>query len=259
MASDSRVTYSHVNEIEPGVNRNSFTGHYFDTTDKTFLLKNNCGISTCGNATIEGKPLTGFIKAFSRDFVEKEDSVLLTAEKLNDYFKNIPNCGDITFHIFGIDKTRGIDSKIQGYRINTISSSGITNITDKFSAGASWDGQVDILNRIIKESLRVGVYYNLPAGTEIKIPKSENEEIQEIVTNENSLQLFNDDYIINSELSIPWVHMSIQDAIDFAEFAIKTTIDTMKFTTVNKTVGGPIDILVITPEEAKWIKKKPSY
>ena len=59
--------------------------------------------------------------------------------------------------------------------------------------------------------------------------------------------------------NIPWELMSIQDAIDFSEYAIKTTIDTMKFTTTNKTVGGPIDILVITPDKAKWIKKKKSY
>ena len=34
--------------------------------------------------------------------------------------------------------------------------------------------------------------------------------------------------------------------------------DTMSFQNRLKTVGGPIDILVIKPEEAIWIKEKPT-
>ena len=40
------------------------------------------------------------------------------------------------------------------------------------------------------------------------------------------------------------------DAIDFAKYAIQTTIDTMKFQQRGKTVGGPIDILIIKPDNA---------
>ncbi len=50
--------------------------------------------------------------------------------------------------------------------------------------------------------------------------------------------------------------MPIQDAIDFSIYAIKTTIDTMRFQARPKTVGGPIDVLLITPEGARWIRRK---
>lgn len=50
--------------------------------------------------------------------------------------------------------------------------------------------------------------------------------------------------------------MPLQDAIDFSFFVIKTTIDTIRFQARPKTVGGPIDILVLTPDYAKWIQKK---
>jgi hypothetical protein len=50
--------------------------------------------------------------------------------------------------------------------------------------------------------------------------------------------------------------MSLQDAIDFSIYAIRTTIDTMRFQARPKNVGGPIDVLVLTPDETKWIQRK---
>jgi hypothetical protein len=47
-----------------------------------------------------------------------------------------------------------------------------------------------------------------------------------------------------------------QDAIDCANFAIRATIDTMRFQAREKTVGGPVDILVIAPDNAHWIAQK---
>ena len=53
-----------------------------------------------------------------------------------------------------------------------------------------------------------------------------------------------------TDYQIPFNHFTIQDAIDFAKYAIQTTIDTMKFQHRGKTVGGPIDILIIKPDNA---------
>jgi hypothetical protein len=55
---------------------------------------------------------------------------------------------------------------------------------------------------------------------------------------------------------IPWQFFTLQDAIDFASYAIRTTIDTMRFQARPKTVDGPIDILVLKPVEATWISQK---
>jgi hypothetical protein len=49
----------------------------------------------------------------------------------------------------------------------------------------------------------------------------------------------------------------LQDAIDFGVYAVKTTIDTMRFQQKEKTVGGPIDVLVIQPyNEPFFVQKK---
>ena len=51
--------------------------------------------------------------------------------------------------------------------------------------------------------------------------------------------------------------MPIQDAIDLAEFLVHTAIMLSRFSPGPATVGGPIEIAVITKHEGfKWIKRK---
>lgn len=50
---------------------------------------------------------------------------------------------------------------------------------------------------------------------------------------------------------------SLQDAIDYAEFLIQTTASYQRFANMIPTVGGDIDIALITPyKEFTWIKRK---
>ncbi len=61
--------------------------------------------------------------------------------------------------------------------------------------------------------------------------------------------------------SLPYVidyeHMSLQDAMDFAVFIVRTTMDAQRFNQSGvKGVGGDIDVAIITPEGFKWIQQK---
>ena len=55
---------------------------------------------------------------------------------------------------------------------------------------------------------------------------------------------------------ILWGYFTLQDAVDFARYAVETTIQTMRFNNVVETVGGIVDILVLTPDETKWLQKE---
>lgn len=55
---------------------------------------------------------------------------------------------------------------------------------------------------------------------------------------------------------ILWSYFTLQDAVDFAKYAVETTIQTMRFKNVVETVGGSVDILVITPDETNWLQKE---
>jgi len=50
--------------------------------------------------------------------------------------------------------------------------------------------------------------------------------------------------------------MPLQDAVDYAVHLIRTTIDTMRFEPRFPGVGGPIDVLAVTPTEMRWVQRK---
>jgi len=50
--------------------------------------------------------------------------------------------------------------------------------------------------------------------------------------------------------------MPLQDAVDYAAHLIRATIETMRFEPRFPSVGGPIDVLVVTPAEMRWVQRK---
>ena len=50
--------------------------------------------------------------------------------------------------------------------------------------------------------------------------------------------------------------MPLQDAIDYVLFLMHTTIDTLRFEPRYAAVGGPIDVLVITPNQMRFVQRK---
>jgi hypothetical protein len=62
-----------------------------------------------------------------------------------------------------------------------------------------------------------------------------------------------------SKLAVPVVlaAMPIQDAIELASFMVETTIRFVRFNLRAETVGGPVEIAVITKHEGfKWVRRK---
>ncbi len=95
--------------------------------------------------------------------------------------------------------------------------------TGEVTYGATWAGQVDVITRLLKAKQVVG-----PDGQLLEITGAR----------------------------INWHLMNVQDAIDFAIYAVRTTIDTMRFEARPKNVGGPIDVLLIAPQGSRWIQRK---
>lgn len=46
---------------------------------------------------------------------------------------------------------------------------------------------------------------------------------------------------------------SLQDAVDFCQYAVRMTEATLRFARDDESVGGPVDIATITPDGARWI------
>ena len=62
----------------------------------------------------------------------------------------------------------------------------------------------------------------------------------------------------NESQQPPYPVFSLQDAIDYAEFLIRTTIAHQRFSPTIPNVGGDIDIALVTPFDGfRWIRQKP--
>lgn len=112
--------------------------------------------------------------------------------------------------------------------------------------GANWIGQTDVVSRIVKGwDPRI---FNAPFVGETIKQKGQPEVEKQL----NGLE-----YAIN------WGAMTLQDAVDFTILVIQTTSAMQRFSDGIQAdpgdipgVGGPVDVLVITPDGPKWIQRK---
>jgi hypothetical protein len=226
MASDSRQSVNIEGKNPEGKDFKVETVNS-DAVIKTYLLeKQQIGISSFGQDLLGGVPTASHIKRFIEEELKASDDITTVPKKLVEYFrKSYPNA-DAGFHVAGYRKECKV-SVPYVYSCHVAKNEvGRRNIKPdgSFAYGATWSGQGDILSSIL-------------------IPVTIKDEK-------------GNDKVIRSPAPIIWDAMSLQDAIDFSIYAIRTTIDTMRFQARPKNVGGPIDALVLMPDETKWIQRK---
>ena len=222
MAADSRLTLT----IPGGLLGDPAQALSLTTSDsakKLFLAPNNIGIATCGPADIGGVPIAGFVESF---IVEKLAGQDLRAEQVANELKaylSVLNVRPGTmFHIAGYTQTATVWEQTV---FSVFPADGpVLRLNSVNQQGANWGGEIDVLQRLLNEVTLVQPG-DLPA---VRLPV----------------------------FGVPFEFFTLQDAIDFAVFGIRSTIETLRFQNREKTVGGPIDLLVVTPSGAKWIKQK---
>ena len=218
LASDRRTTYSNTVNVEGNVIQRIGI-HTTNSTDKTFMCPNGAGISTCGDASLQGAPITGYIQEAIRTQISENCDVEEIPNLLIQYFHNLPTVPDTNFIVAGYKNVN--EKKVQKvYKVN-IKTSAITAV-DTTNQGATWDGETLTLTRLLLNVALVD-----PNGNCNPLPFE----------------------------PISFEYFTLQDAVDFARYAVETTIQTMHFKNVVETVGGEVDILVITPDETKWLQK----
>lgn len=220
LASDRRSTYTQTENIN-GLSVQKIGIHVTNSTDKTFVCPNGAGISTCGDASLLGKPITGFIQDMIHLKIKEETSVKEIPQIIIDYFSGFAVMPNVNFLVAGYAADEDSTKNQKLYKVVLNSERKAIEEINTVNQGAVWDGETTTFSRITQDVaiLQNGSYVNLP-----------HEEI-----------LFG--------------YFTLQDAVDFARFAVETTINTMRFKNVVETVGGTVDILVITPKETKWLQK----
>lgn len=222
MAADSRLTLTVPRTLPDGqTTLLSLTSS--DSAKKLFLAPNHVGIATCGAADIGGAPVAGFVETF---IVEKLANKAAAAEQVADllaeYLVGLGVRPGTLFHVSGYAKTTtGLEQTV--FLIDPASRIK-SRLNPTNQQGANWGGEFDVLQRLLNDVLLVAGEGQAP----VAMP----------------------------HFGVPFEYFTLQDAIDFAVYGIRSTIDTLRFQVREKTVGGPIDVLVITPDGSRWITKK---
>lgn len=226
MASDSRQSAIITKKEKDGKEKSVAQIASSDSVNKTFLLKEQgVGISFAGETMLGGVTTESHIKRFLEEKVVKSDDVTTIAEKILKYFKGKFPKANTTIHVCGYKKDGRISIPyvfIIHVGRNEKVRKNVKPGKEEITYGVSWSGEGDIIARLLIAPL----------------PKQNNP--QEVIP----------------PIPVMYPTMTPQDAVDFVIYLIRTTIETMRFQARPKTVGGPIDVLLFTPEESRWIQEK---
>ena len=227
MAADSRQTATIEGTTPEGKKMPKFETVTSDNCFKLFLFEEQgIGVSVFGETILGGTPIEHTVRLFLEEYNEPEDDILDVVEKMMRYFSRHYPRADTAFHMAGF-KAEGKISVPHVYHCqvsrNEIKRINVKNGTDDLVYGAAWGGQGDVIARLIQPGMKVSA---APGAPDVPNPP------------------------------ILWDAMSVQDAIDFSEFAVFSSTQMVRFQARPKNVGGPVDILLITPQGSGWIKRK---
>ncbi len=223
MAADSRLTLT-IPRTVPGGQAHTLSLTASDSAKKLFLAPNNVGIATCGTADIGGVPIAGFVESFIVERLKPQPhTVHEVAHSLAAYMLSAGIGPNTVFHVAGYEALSSGALEQVLLQVNPAASQ-VVQLNPSGLQGANWNGEIDILQRLLNE-----VSLTQPSGQpSVALPA----------------------------FGVPFEFFTLQDAIEFADFGIRSTIETLRFQAREKTVGGPVDVLVIRPDSAEWIRQK---
>ena len=218
MAADSRITLNSTNQQSQNQVIHFAVG-MSDTNRKIFITPEKVGITTFGAAEIQGVPIAGYIDSLIIG-LKPNLTVKQVADELLKHFRTYNPIPETGFHVAGYTNNTLPIQEV--YQVDVINNTAVLQGQPNIQ-GMVYGGEGDVVTRLLQP-----------------VFGKDNQN------NYQPLPFF----------PIPINFFTIQDAIDFSVYMIKTTIDTMRFQSRPKTVGGPIDVLVIRPDGYEWVSKK---
>jgi hypothetical protein len=224
----------------------------FDYANKITRIKDYpIGVMTWGVASISDRSIQSLIMEWEHDYpILKENENFTVREVADDlqkfivkrYDKAYPPgvkrpqlgffVGGYSYDQFFSDQYQcGFPNKMSWQEVRPKQPDGSP------SFGANWFGKIDALSRLVHGYDRQGMNELIKRGADKDI-----------------VQKWIDDHV--SELPLVFDGMPLQDAIDFANYAVQLTIGRFRFTVGPPLCGGNVDIAVITPFAFQWAQRK---
>jgi hypothetical protein len=244
LAADSRTTLS-----PAGATGRTRVGS--DSVQKVFALCGSYGVACYGVAFIEDKTVAGQIDEFEASLSSQPTDVAGLGRALGAFFEPRVMASlaaaerpwqpgdeyELGFLIAGYDDLgigQLLDVRVPAEAGHAIIESGLTTS----SIGATWRGQDDVVNRLMGGVDATGL-----AASGVSVPS----DVERALT------------ALEYNLIPP---LTVQDAIDFAAFFIRTTIDMQRFSDGTRAspagvpgCGGPVRILHVARGKTDWIAR----
>ena len=219
MASDSRQSITIEGKTPDGKSLPKIETVSSDFAYKTFLMPaQRVGINTFGESLLGKISIESHIKRFAEEVLDDNDDVNSIPRKLVDFFRQSFPQADTAFHVAGYNR---IERK---------------SIPYVFLCHVGKDS----VQRQNLAHNTADIVHGAHWGGQADVIASLLQPTQ-----------------AQPKPPIIWDAMTVQDAIDFAIYAVRTTIDTMRFQARPKNVGGPVDVLLFMPDEPpRWIQRK---
>ncbi len=143
MAAYSRITLSA--KVPQDGNSKEISFDFSNATQKIFCTTGNVSISTCGAADIQRKPIAGYSEAFVAENEKNGNaSVDDLAQQLLSYSRGLKANLKTVSHVSGY--TEGRQQRVY---IVAVVQNQVAQVNPDGFQGANWDGETDILTRII--------------------------------------------------------------------------------------------------------------
>lgn len=224
----------------------------YNNANKIYNLRKGCpiGAMAAGAGSIGALSISTIAKDFRQSIGNAADINKWTVEKyskeLFNYIKNnhydkffklgAPNNPDLNIWVFGFSPNASLP-ELWKFSLGVTHSQPAEELP-KDEAGISSGGEPDLVQRIV-----AGYGTLLPDALK-KLGVSTNLIDQALAAQ-------------RQQVSIVVDAMPIQDAIELADFLVRSTIEFSRFKMGAPTVGGPIEIAAVTKHEGfKWVKRK---
>lgn len=192
-------------------------------TYKLFLTSSRIGIGTFAAADVKGVCIGNYIKSFIDEcLVGVERQIDEVPDEILKYFRALPAPPDTGFFIAGYKKAKNV-CRPHLWRVSIKQGKERVN-SDCCPYAYDVGGEADIFQRLTEQAQ----IYDKKLGKFKPV----------------------------RDYGIDWDRLGLEGTIKFATFAVKVTSHFMHFQRRDKTIGGPIDVLVIKPDKARWVKRK---
>lgn len=216
----------HQHEIQGKLPMPPVAATTFSYAQKVFRFCGKFGVGTFGTGLLAGKSIYFAMRLFEQRLRDSEtsfDGVTEAAEKIGDEIHNLLK----------------EQLNIEGTSVDALPQ-------NQFLLGFQVVGYDDTEPKTV--DVNIGKSVSCQAFVDLGCTISGSQEVVQAIWGLHKS---------HPESQPPYHAFSLQDAIDYAEFLIRTTITHQRFSQTIPNVGGDIDIALVTPFDGfRWIRQK---